>query len=292
MWWVWQLLHQWPSLLGGSLCPGPWDFWTWHSLEGGSPIVVIFKEVEHIPLTPPKFPTRFLAGPRTWRKALHQVNLAILPLTREAEQITKRLKHAIMLTAPAQSSAKWSLSPGKSDLFRVSCRPIWGGGDSPPPNQLLPPPKFLLTLFLITLSPPTPGYSPPKVLQLPPKRWNPAGNPAVIYCGRRVQTAYAGGFLSYGGHFFPMAMLIMLHISLLRCTFVISLLRCTFLSYPGVFLSYAAHFSPTLADFSPPLHISLLRWQISLLHWVISLRTTIAKFLFLARIYLAEQWNT
>ena len=51
---------------------------------------------------------------------------------------------------------------------RVSCRPVWG----PPPqkkNQLLPP-KFLLTLFLITLSPPTPRLiPPPKVLQLPPK---------------------------------------------------------------------------------------------------------------------------
>ena len=57
------------------------------------------------------------------------------------------------------------------------------GGETPAPpkNQVLPPPpkkKFLLTLFLITLSPPTPRLlPPPQVLQLPPKRWNPAGNP-------------------------------------------------------------------------------------------------------------------
>ena len=64
---------------------------------------------------------------------------------------------------------------------RVSCRPVLGGRLPPPPNQLLPPPKFLLTLFLITLSPPTSRLLPPPPSPStlpPPKRWNPAGNPA------------------------------------------------------------------------------------------------------------------
>ena len=45
-----------------------------------------------------------------------------------------------------------------------------GGGDSPPPkkNQLLPP-KFILTLFLFTLSPLPLGYSLPKSFNSPPK---------------------------------------------------------------------------------------------------------------------------
>ena len=48
---------------------------------------------------------------------------------------------------------------------RVSCRPVLGG-DSPPPlkkkiSYSPPPPRFLLTLFLITLSPPTPRLLPP-----------------------------------------------------------------------------------------------------------------------------------
>ena len=50
---------------------------------------------------------------------------------------------------------------------RVSCRPVLGGGDSPPKISYSPP-KFVLTLFLFTLSPLPLGYSPPKVLQLPP----------------------------------------------------------------------------------------------------------------------------
>ena len=42
----------------------------------------------------------------------------------------------------------------------------------PPPKKKIsysPPPNFLLTLFLITLSPLPLGYSPPQVLQLPQK---------------------------------------------------------------------------------------------------------------------------
>ena len=67
--------------------------------------------------------------------------------------------------------------------------PFFLGGrlHPPPPKKKLvtPPQKFLLTLFLITLSPPTPRLLPPKVLQLPPpKRWNPAGNPVMDYISR------------------------------------------------------------------------------------------------------------
>ena len=62
---------------------------------------------------------------------------------------------------PSQNCFKISYSS------RVSCRPVLGG-ETPPQNQLLPP-KFVLTLFLFTLSPLPLGYSPPKVLQLPPK---------------------------------------------------------------------------------------------------------------------------
>ena len=63
---------------------------------------------------------------------------------------------------------------------RVSCRPVLGGR-LPPKKPVTPPPKFLLTLFLFTLSPLPLGYSPPKVLQPPPPpRWNPAGNPEGV----------------------------------------------------------------------------------------------------------------
>ena len=62
---------------------------------------------------------------------------------------------------------------------------------------------------------------------------------------------YTGGFLSN-----------MLHISLLRCTFI---------SYAGEFLSNAAnfsrtgHFSPTLTKFLFSAKISLPRWRVSVL---------------------------
>ena len=82
------------------------------------------------------------------------------------------------------------------------------------------------------------------------------GNEARIYGGRKVQTAYDGGFLSYVAHF-----------SHALANFSSQL---GFLVYTGEFLSYAADFSPTLADFSP----------------------TLAKFLFSAKIYLAEQRNS
>ena len=49
--------------------------------------------------------------------------------------------------------------------------PFWGG-DSPAKNQLL-----CTDFIFIHPEPPTPRLLPPKVLQLPPKRWNPAGNP-------------------------------------------------------------------------------------------------------------------
>ena len=74
---------------------------------------------------------------------------------------------------PPWTLSAWRHPPsGKlKNAPRVSCRPVLGGGgDSPPPNQLLPPPTFLLTLFVITLSPPTPRLLPPRVLQLPPKK--------------------------------------------------------------------------------------------------------------------------
>ena len=70
-------------------------------------------------------------------------------------------------------SSIFSLHPG------FPAGPFWGG-DSPPPkkkNQLLPPPNFYWLYFLPLGAL---GYSPPpKVLQLPPKRWNPAGNPDI-----------------------------------------------------------------------------------------------------------------
>ena len=58
---------------------------------------------------------------------------------------------------------------------------FWGGGDSAPKISYSPP-KFLLTLFLITLSPPTPRLLPPPQSPStpPPPRWNPAGNPDVM----------------------------------------------------------------------------------------------------------------
>ena len=93
----------------------------------------------------------------------------------------------------------------------------------------------------------TPEYMKGLIARLSTSRSTALGH---SYCSRKVQTAYAGGFLSYN----------MLHMSLLRCTF---------LSYARGFHSYAAHFSP--------------------IHWRIS---TLAKFLFSASIYLAEQRNS
>ena len=58
---------------------------------------------------------------------------------------------------------------------RVSCRPVLGG-DSPPKISYSPP-KIFTDFNFIHPEIPTSRLLPPKVLQLPPKRWNPAGNP-------------------------------------------------------------------------------------------------------------------
>ena len=60
-------------------------------------------------------------------------------------------------------------------MYVCPCRPVLGGDPPPKTKNQLPPPqkKFVLTLFVFTLSPLPLGYSPPpppKVLQLPPKR--------------------------------------------------------------------------------------------------------------------------
>ena len=55
---------------------------------------------------------------------------------------------------------------------------LGGGGDSP--QKMLLPPKICTDFICIHPEPPTPRLLPPKVLQLPPKRWNPAGNHDVI----------------------------------------------------------------------------------------------------------------
>ena len=50
--------------------------------------------------------------------------------------------------------------------------PFWGGDSPPPPKKkksVTPPQKFVLTLFVFTLSPLPLGYSPPKSFNSPPK---------------------------------------------------------------------------------------------------------------------------